>query len=407
MHPLLAPDTDSELIRQARHHLSEMYSSGQNRSFILYHDQFAFEQADLIATAAKSLGLPREEKDLAQLMALFRTLGHWIDGSKALSKAEEELANFLLKVNREQLIADLSAAWRTLAQGTNPSTNWLKLVEDAWTIGHYAIDYSERSGLARIEQETNQHRNLPRNEWANLQLRELMQARLHTTWARSEYSTALSRNLLSQRNKIEKQNRNQGREELIPIPTSLEDDNSYRGLEPSIPIRGAQTYFRTTYRVHINLSAIADNKANIMISVNTIMISVLITFLSYRNIAETNPAVLLPVIIFLVTGLASLTFAVLSARPKVTQLPSVQDKSKRSRNLFFFGNFIQLPLEDYENAVDEVLHNEDLLYGNMARDLYYLGKVLDAKYRYLSNSYNIFMVGFVATVATFLITLFV
>ena len=92
----------------------------------------------------------------------------------------------------------------------------------------------------------------------------------------------------------------------------------YQDLEKKMPARAVQTYFRANYRNHINLSAIADNKANIMISVNTILISVLITFLSYRNIGQTQPIILMPVIIFLVTGLASLIFAVLSARPKVT-----------------------------------------------------------------------------------------
>ena len=56
--------------------------------------------------------------------------------------------------------------------------------------------------------------------------------------------------------------------------------------------------------------------------------------------------------------------------------------------------------------MEDVFNDSELLYGNMVRDLYYLGKVLDKKYRYLSISYNIFMVGFIATVGTFLIALF-
>jgi hypothetical protein len=117
--------------------------------------------------------------------------------------------------------------------------------------------------------------------------------------------------------------------------------------------------------------------------------------------------ILLPVIIFLVTGLASLTFAVLSARPKVTKLNAGQkDKSEIKKNIVFFGNFITLKLEEYEEAMDEMFRDGQLLLGNMTRDLYFLGKVLDKKYRYLTVSYNIFMVGFVVTVGTFLVMLF-
>jgi len=74
--------------------------------------------------------------------------------------------------------------------------------------------------------------------------------------------------------------------------------------------------------------------------------------------------------------------------------------------VIFFGTFSRLKLEDYESLMDEVLHDEALLYGNMVRDLYHLGKVLDQKYRYLSISYNIFMMGFLVTVGSFLFVLF-
>jgi hypothetical protein len=182
----------------------------------------------------------------------------------------------------------------------------------------------------------------------------------------------------------------------------------FYGIERKIPRRGIQSFFRTNYRNHINLSAIADNKANIMISVNSILISVLITLLSYRNIAETNPRILLPVILFLVSGLCSLIFAVLAARPKVTRLQNgaeIPDLSKS--NLVFFGNFVSLPLDEYEKAMGQLFRDGELLYGNMVRDMYYLGKVLDKKYRYLTVSYTLFMVGFIASVLLFIVTLFV
>lgn len=181
----------------------------------------------------------------------------------------------------------------------------------------------------------------------------------------------------------------------------------FQGIERKVPLRAIQSFFRSNYRNHINLSAIADNKANIMISVNSILISVLITLLSYRNIGETNPAVLLPVIIFLVSGLCSLIFAVLAARPKITRLnngATVPDI--RKGNLVFFGNFVTLSLDDYEAAMDELFRDGELLYSHMVRDLYYLGQVLDKKYRYLTVSYTLFMTGFIASVLAFLGTLF-
>ena len=116
--------------------------------------------------------------------------------------------------------------------------------------------------------------------------------------------------------------------------------------------------------------------------------------------------VLMAVIIFFITGLASLVYAVLSARPKVTTInKNIKDVDELKKNLVFFGNYVHLNLEEYEEAVDAMFRDGELIYGNMTRDIYFLGKVLDKKYRYLTNSYNIFMVGFVATAITFIVAL--
>jgi Family of unknown function (DUF5706) len=188
---------------------------------------------------------------------------------------------------------------------------------------------------------------------------------------------------------------------LPPNPLPPFAYSGKRGLS-----RKALSYFRIVFHTHINLSAIADQKANIMISVNSILISVLISFLTYRNVADSTPMILLPVVIFLVTGLVSLIFAILSARPKVTALNRVgMDLPTAARNLAFFGNFVSLPEAEYEQALDYMFQDNTLLYGNLSRDLYHLGQVLDKKYRYLKVSYDVFMLGFAATVVCFLLTL--
>jgi len=199
---------------------------------------------------------------------------------------------------------------------------------------------------------------------------------------------------------IKKLDPNQGLQEIPP--------EAFSQIEIGIPNRGIQSYFRSNYRVHINLSAIADNKANIMISVNAILISVLISLLSYKNISETNPRIMLPVLLFIVAGLSSLIFAVLSARPKINYPnKGITDKSILRKNAIFFGSFVTMKLDEYEDVMDEMFQDGSLIYGNMIRDMYYLGKVLDKKYQYLIISYNIFMIGFALTVLSFLAILFI
>ena len=81
--------------------------------------------------------------------------------------------------------------------------------------------------------------------------------------------------------------------------------------------RGVSDMFRTSYRTHMELSAIADNKSNIMISINGIIISIIIASISPK--IDSNPWLLLPTSILLITCLLSLVYAVLSARPRVSK----------------------------------------------------------------------------------------
>jgi predicted metal-dependent HD superfamily phosphohydrolase len=164
--------------------------------------------------------------------------------------------------------------------------------------------------------------------------------------------------------------------------------------------RGVETMYRTTYRTHVNLSSIADNKANIMLSINAIVISITLSILTPRF--EDNPKLIFPTMILLSVCLLAVIFATLSTRPKITEGKfTVEDiKAKRS-NLLFFGNFYNMKMEDFHWGMMEMIKDPDFLYSSMTRDLYFLGVVLAKKYRYLRICYGIFMYGLIVAVLTF------
>jgi len=338
----------------------------------------------------------------AMLAICFWGIGCAHNVQTPLTHAMREARRFFAQENypeadRVEVVQCLQA----MAHQRMPATEAEKIFFDAWLAAAYLENPEQRFALLRLEWDLFNQRHPDKVEWLNIQQDKLLNIRLHTAYAKTEYEPERTGYLMQVREKLQKQKRKE--EKQIPAA------GPFSNLESTDPVRATQTFFRANYRNHINLSAIADNKANIMISVNTILLSVLIAFLSYQNIGQTKPIILLPVVIFLVTGLASLIFAVLSAKPKVTMLNNGQNRSPADvkRNIVFFGNFVTLDLPAYEEAMDELFRDSGLLYGNMVRDLYYLGKVLEKKYRYLTVSYNIFMVGFIATVASFLVVLFI
>ena len=166
------------------------------------------------------------------------------------------------------------------------------------------------------------------------------------------------------------------------------------------PQRGIETMFKVTSRNQINLSSIADKKANLMISVNSIIISAI--FFIFKNIMDV-PHFIIPCIILLIVCLFTITYSVLATRPNVTDGTfSEEDIKKKRVNLMFFGNFHRMELTDYSTALKGVMTDYDELYDSLIKDQYYLGKVLGKKYRLLRISYTIFMYGLIVSVLTFI-----
>jgi len=270
------------------------------------------------------------------------------------------------------------------------------VLSDAIRAFDWVETFESRAPLLRLEREYQDQEVAGEEAWRHYLREQLQRGLFFTAYAKITWEQALATNILHL-------------QPVHPAP-ALPQQEPAATPKPAAPARferlarrplrsSIQTFFRANYANHIRLSAIADNKAHIMISVNSILLSVAISMLTYQSATNKNPLIVLPIMMFLVTSLTSLIFAVLSSRPRVTSFVPAPDQTVSP---VFFGNFIHLTLDQYEAAVDAMLRDGSLLFGNMARDIYYLGQVLDRKYRLLTFSYTVFMMGFVATVGAFL-----
>ncbi len=395
----------SNIFNAAHQHVLNLFNQQYDTRLLFHSYQRTHDIVTKVDEMGKALNFSDSTIEVALLAAWFHATGYLFDYNDPVSKSTEQAKAFLSSQRySSDKLNKVLAAINTTNDTINPVSKEEQLLNDAIASLNATENFFEHRPLLRLEWEFLQNRKLSTYEWNQIQLQELLNTRFHTDYGKLNYSNEVAKNIRSQKDRVEKNKLNQ----LQLVDGKEGQLRKFQRLGPKNSGGGAiQTYFRTNYRNHINLSAIADNKANIMISVNAILISVIISILSYRNISQTQPMVLLPVVIFLATGLSSLICAVLSIRPKVTsknQGPIKMEEAKK--NVVFFGNFINLNLEQFEEAMDAVLRDKELLYGNMTRDLYFLGKVLDKKYRFLTMSYNIFMIGFAATVITFMIALF-
>jgi predicted metal-dependent HD superfamily phosphohydrolase len=170
------------------------------------------------------------------------------------------------------------------------------------------------------------------------------------------------------------------------------------------PERGIETMFRITSSNSIRISVMADNKAHIMISVNSIIISVVLALI-IKNLDE-NRNLLIPTIILMAVNVTTIIYSVLATRPRIANGVFTKEQlENKSVNLLYFGSFYNMDFQDYEEGIKAMMGDSEFLYGSLTKDIFWQGKVLGRKYRLLRTSYTIFLFGIIASVIAFTVAI--
>lgn len=275
-----------------------------------------------------------------------------------------------------------------------------RIVCDADLFHFGTEDFESTNKQVRKEIEARLGQKIPGKLWRLKALETLKDQQFHTDYCQALLQKGKQANVEKLQKRIEEDAREKIREEANRVDTEHVDTNLDDAKRK--PTRGIETMFRTTSTNHLRLSEMADTKANIMITVNSIIASILVSVL-FRKLEEDH-RLIIPAIMFLVTSLVSIVFAILVTRPNVTQGTfTEEDLTKKRANLLFFGNFHRMSLVDYQRGIEAMMADSDFLYGSMTRDIYNLGVVLGRKYKLLRIAYSFFMFGFIISVLSFVI----
>ena len=260
--------------------------------------------------------------------------------------------------------------------------------------------FFRKNELIRMEMERRDGAPMTEVEWLTLCTNFVSSQRFPTRYALGEYQARKTKNLLALQEMLREARRTESK---IAEKREERQDLLQNKLEKSArPERGIETVFRVVPKNHLDLTAMADSKAHMMISTNSIIISLVVGLLISK--IDTNPHLLIPIGILFAVSLTAIIFAVLATRPKVTEGKFTrEDIYNKKANLLFFGNFHKMSLGDFEWGMTEMMKDRDYLYGNMIRDLHSLGQVLAVKYRFLRISFNVFMYGLIVAVISFVI----
>jgi HD superfamily phosphodiesterase len=364
-----------------------------------YHN---FNHTQKVVTAAKNLIHNEKVNDYDAEVILVAAWFHDTGYIKGVVKHEEESATivkqFLIDNQKEEEYIDrVTTLIRATEVNYEPQSLLEKIIKDA-DYSHFASeDYMATCELLREEWKQTQNKIFTDLEWMTENRRIMVNChRYFTDFAKTEWQKAKDKNILLLHKEIQKLSDNSEN-----VSKSKIKKKKLEKLER--PERGIDTMFRTTLNNHTRLSEIADSKANILLSVNAIIISIALSTLIPKLDSPGNVHLIVPTFILLMFSVISIIFAIMSTRPKVTSGTFTrQDIEDKKVNLLFFGNFYKMPLEEYQWAVNELMKDRDYLYNSMIKDLYYLGLVLNRKYKLLRITYTVFMIGIICSVFAFI-----
>ena len=391
----------SAILNEVSHYVSKLLSEKLSPNLVFHNLEHTLQTVDAAQKIAKGCKLKDDEIELVSIAAWFHDTGYTEMYEGHEEKSAQIAEKFLKEKNYpQQKIDQVKKIILATNMKNEPQTKAEKVMRDA-DIAHLGKKSGQKRGkLLRKELELAKNKKFTDKEWLEVERNFYACAKFYTDFAKENFQKRLLKNLAKIHNRIAKKENTMGEDKTEKI--SEKDIKKLQKIKMSE--RGVETVFRTTSRNHLRLSAIADNKANTLISIGALIISILLSFL-VQNL-DVQTFLIFPTTLLLVTCVVTIIFATLSTRPKVTKLGlSKDDIKQRKGNLLFFGNFYQMPLEDYEWGMQELMTDRDYLYSNLTKDIYFLGLVLAKKYKYLSLAYNIFMYGMIISVLTFLISI--
>ena len=360
-------------------------------STIIYHD---FDHVLRVKKYAETIGehtkLTSEEMNILRICALFYNTGYTGSYDQCREESIVIASSFLAEHDvDQQTIGHMAEIIMATKLPQNPKDKIAEVLCDADMMYIAAENAIEQFDL--LFDETAMSKPKPAK-------RQVFEKNLIDYFTNHSYFTEYGKTLLQPKKEavVKRISERLKRRKLVEPKKEIPEKKSISYS------RGVDTMFRITARNQINLNSIADNKSNILISVNAIIISIIITMLA-GNIGNMSKDIL-PILVFLVICLITIIIAILSTRPNiVTRKFNDEDLKNKNVDLTFFGNFIKLKYDDYEDAVKEMMTDDEHLYSTLLKNQYALGKILAKKFRLVRIAYNVFMIGIIITVFVFLL----
>ena len=391
---------------KVRHHVKQFFGA-KDISQLIYHNLIHTES--VVAHAAQIADhykLNERETFIVGAAAWFHDTGYQDGIAMDHEQRGATFASAFLEEDgiSQDIIEEVKGCILATVLPQSPKNLLQQIVCDADLFHFGTEDFPERNKLMRKEFEQRYGKKIEKSKWRKSTIQLLESHTFQTDYCRDLLNKQKKKNLEKLKEKDMEDDRTDENEvvkhsaSVDKLPVSVTDEAKKQKSDR--PDKGIETMFRISSNNHQRLSDMADNKAHIMITTTSIIISVLLSVLIRK--LEDNSYLILPTMMLLTVCVVTMVFSILATRPTIPHGTFTQeDIDTKNVNLLFFGNFYRMSYTDYSNGMQRMMADREFLYGSLTKDVYSQGVVLGRKYRLLRVGYNVFMFGIVASVVAF------
>ncbi|MDN3588785.1 DUF5706 domain-containing protein [Pedobacter aquatilis] len=388
-------------------HINDYFNTHHDDRLV-YHN---LEHTHSVVKAAQQIAnhyqLNDEDFFIVTAAAWFHDAGYFEDNLHHEVKGAE-LANIFLENENvsEEIRLKVSNAILSTKIPQKPTNLIEDILCDADLFHLGSEDFRQKGKLMHKEAELIYNKDISKKDWRVDDIRFLESHQYQTDYAKLLLNDQKQRNIDKIKSKLSAQS-TQVNFVAPALHTHLSEEivqpkDKKKDKKDDKPDKGIETMFRITSANNQRLSDMADNKAHILITVNSIMLSLIVSLL--LNKLDNHSNLIIPTFILLIVSLTCVVVSILSTRPSIP--PGVftpEEMDQKKVNLLFFGNFYKMSLPDYTDGMVKVMNDKDFLYGTLITDVYSQGVVLGRKYKLIRLAYNIFMFGLIAAVLAFVV----
>ena len=396
------------LLNDAKSFINELYVAHDDKR-LPFHN---FSRTTDIIKGFKQLSayykLDDKSSVTAEIALLFSQAGFVEDPAGNPAAKSVELASAFLD-KHETEVEDKAAIINAINAGlglAKPNGILEAIVADTLCLYYGMKGFKEYNKLRRKEYESLHPIDDVKKDWTSKTIEILAAHEYYTDLCKLQYTAAKLENLEKLKSKQEKASAmplvktNENPEGEVEIKDLL--SKPQKAPKTKNPVRGIEMMFRLSSSNNVRISVMADNKSHIMITVNSIIISVVLGLI-VKNI-DTHRELVIPSLILLIVNVVTIIYSVLATRPGFSSgVFTPEQVEKKSVNMLFFGSFHRMGFDDYNFAMRQVMKDSDFLYSCLIKDLYWQGKVLGRKYNLLRKAYTFFLYGIIISVVAFAI----